>query len=269
MKSFFTPQEPDFLGKSPALRVRNLAFRYGKREILHDISFDVPPASVFAILGPNGSGKTTLLRSLNQILTPTSGEVFLGEHDLLKMRPECRAKFVAYAPQRTALSGLSVFDSVLLGRLPHRTFNSARHDNQKTYEVLERLNLVEKATQTLDTLSGGELQKVSLARVLAQEPRLILLDEPTSALDWRNRAEILALLQEIAREYGVGVVLTIHDINDAIRYATRLLLLKEGKIITETKPSELSGESLSHVYGLPITIHEMYETRVAVAQPKT
>ncbi len=249
---------------SSRLLVHELSFQYGRRMILKDISFSVSPSFVLAILGPNGSGKTTLLRCLNQQLTPGSGKVTFGEHDLLRMTPGRRAKFVAYAPQRTASNGLSVFDSVLLGRLPHRTWHSHQTDLQKTWKVLERLELTEKSGVPLNSLSGGELQKVALARVLAQEPRLVFLDEPTSALDWKNRAEILTLLRKIAHEDGLTIVLTIHDVNDAIRFADRLLLLKNGEIVTETVPKDLKGETLSIVYGLPIEIHEIEGKRTAL-----
>ena len=254
------------LGHGEPLRVDSVVFRYGKREILRGVSFEVPPGCVFAILGPNGSGKTTLLRCLNQILMPTSGQVCLGKHDLLKMCPERRAKFVAYAPQRTVSSGLTVFDSVLLGRLPHRTWNSGRTDEQKVRDVLARLDLTEKALRPLDTLSGGELQKAALARVLAQEPRLILLDEPTSALDWKNRTEILRLLRRIAREDGVSILPTIHDINDVLRHADRLLLLKNGEAAAEAAPEDMAETRLSEVYELPIRIHEIQGMRTAFVQ---
>lgn len=256
---------PRFHTAENVLDVRNLSFKYESIEILHDISFQVPQKTVFAILGPNGSGKTTLLRCLNRLLTPSSGSVRLENCDLWNMRPGERAKYVAYAPQRTAVSGLSVFDSVLLGRLPHRRWNSATLDAKKTWEVLERLNLTEKASRTLDTLSGGELQKVQMARVLVQEPKLILLDEPTSALDWKNRAEILTLLEEIVQKDGVSVILTIHDINDALAHAHRLLLLHRGEIVTQTTPSTVSNAELSEVYGLPVQLHDLRGRRVALS----
>lgn len=249
----------------PLLKVQNLTFHYAKTQILHEISFEVPKDSVFAILGPNGSGKTTLLRCLNQLLRPKSGEVWLENQNILKLTPQVRARKIAYAPQRTAVSGLSVFDSVLLGRLPHRTWNSARTDTEKTWKVLERLNLAEKAHRPLDSLSGGELQKAAMARVLAQEPQLILLDEPTSALDWKNRVEILSLLAEIAKKDGLGIVLTLHDINDALSYADQLLLLRKGKIAAQTVPDALTGELLTEIYGLPIEIHELNGRRLALS----
>jgi len=265
-KSLSPSSDSSILNQNQAnLCVNGLNFQYGKREILKDISFSVPNSAVFAILGPNGSGKTTLLRCLNHLLIPNSGNVAFGPFDFLRMAPEKRAKLAAYAPQRTAVNSLSVFDSVLLGRLPHRTWFSRETDLQKTREVLKRLNLEEKSNAALDSLSGGELQKVSLARVLAQEPKLVFLDEPTSALDWKNRTEILSLLRKIAREDGLSIVLTIHDINDAIQFADRLLLLKNGRIIQETSPECLTSETLSMVYDLPIEIHEINGKRTALA----
>lgn len=261
----FSPSSGTSRLSLPELQVHELNFRYGKRTILKNISFSISSSCLFAILGPNGSGKTTLLRCLNQQLTPNSGQVTFGTLDLLRISPERRAKFVAYAPQRAATNGLTVFDSVLLGRRPHRTWYSRQTDLQKTREVLERLNLTEKSNVPLNSLSGGELQKVALARVLAQEPQLIFLDEPTSALDWKNRAEILALLRQFAREDGLTIVLTIHDVNDALRFADRLLLLKHGEIVTETAPEDLTAETLSQVYGLPIEIHEIEGKRTALA----
>ena len=236
------------------LTVQKLGFHYGNRAILHDVSFDVAPGTVFAVLGPNGSGKTTLIRCINSILRARLGTVTLHGERIDKMSVERIAKMVAYMAQRGETSGLTVFDTVLLGRKPLITWQASRRDLELVENMLAQLDLHDKSLRPIGQLSGGEQQKVALARILVQDAKLLLLDEPTSALDVKNRFEILSLLQTFVRDRGLIALLSIHDINDALRFADRLLFLKSGGVIAIETPDTLSEQTVEQVFGLPVKI---------------
>lgn len=238
------------------LQVERLSFQYGRNRILNDISFEVGGGTMLSILGPNGSGKTTLLRCIGTFLTPQQGTVFLNEERLDFLTPEKMAKRVAYMSQRTEVSGLTVFDAVLLGRKPYMNWQPTEADFEKVEQMLSRLELTDKALRPVDRLSGGELQKVALARILVQEAELLLLDEPTSALDMKNRIEILSLLRKFTHERNVIAFLSIHDLNDALRFTDRLLLLKNGKLFADETPKTLTEKTVEAVYGLNVELHE-------------
>ena len=238
-----------------SLKIQHLDFSYGKRDVLSDVSFEASKGEILAILGPNGSGKSTLLRCLNRILRPKRGEVLLDDQRIGSLTAEKRAQWIAYVPQKLDTAPLSVFESVLMGRKPYFTWNASKTDLEKVEAILDRLDLTSLARRPVDQLSGGECQKAALARVLVQEPKLLLLDEPTSALDLKNQVEILTLLQKVARERNLIVLLTMHDINVAVRYADRFLLLQKGKLVGDVMRGGLTSELIESVYGLPVEIH--------------
>lgn len=238
------------------LQVERLSFRYGNNRILNDISFRIASGTMVAVLGPNGSGKTTLLRCVASFLKPQTGTVLLDGKNVDSLSPEKMAKHVAYLSQRAEVSGLTVFDAVLLGRKPYMNWRPTAADFEKTGRMLQRLDLADKALRPIDRLSGGEMQKVSLARVLVQEAGLLLLDEPTSALDLKNRVEILSLLRRFVHEHRLTILLSIHDLNDALRFTDRLLLLKDGHLFADETPETLTGSVVESVYGLPVEMHE-------------
>ncbi len=246
------------------LKVERLNFQYGKNRILNDVSFDVAYGTMLAILGPNGSGKTTLIRCIGSILKPQTGTLLLDDERIDSLSLEKMSRLIAYMPQRTEVSGLTVFDAVLLGRKPYMNWQPTAEDFEKVEQMLHRLELADKALRPIERLSGGEMQKVSLARILVQEARLLLLDEPTSALDLKNRVEILSLLRQFIHERSLIVLLSIHDLNDALRFADRLLLLKGGNLFADETPDTLDGHVIESVYGLPVELYETMTSKIIV-----
>ena len=237
------------------LQVNDLAFSYGRRAILSDVSFEVQSGEIVAVLGPNGSGKSTLLRCINKILRPHHGQVHLDKHSIAALTAERIASLIAYVPQRIETASLSVFDAVLLGRKPYFTWFAGANDYAMVEAMLERLELDALSNRPIDRLSGGEAQKVALARALVQEPQLLLLDEPTSALDMKNQVEILTLLREIVSERNIMALLSIHDLNLAIRHADRFLLLRDGRLLGDLRRDGLMPTLIEQVYGLAVEIH--------------
>ncbi len=237
------------------LDVEKLVFDYGRCRVLSDVSFRVAAGETVAVLGPNGSGKSTLFRCLNGILRPRRGIIRLHEKNVAEFSAEAIAKNIAYVPQRIEATPLSVFDAVLLGRKPYFTWMPSAADYDAVENILDRLELSPFAQRPLDRLSGGETQKVALARALVQEPELLLFDEPTSALDLKNQVSILSMLRDVVRERNIMAILSMHDINIAIRYADRFLLLRRGTVIGDVRQDGLTPEMIELVYGLPVEIH--------------
>ncbi len=248
------------------LKIEHLTFCYGTRKILSDVSFEIPSGCIAALLGPNGSGKTTLLRCLDQFLSPQSGTVLLGETPVKSFSSNALARKIAYMPQRTEVTGLTVFDTVLLGRKPYITWKPRPMDYERVEKTLRRLGLLDKALRTLDQLSGGELQKVTLGRIFVQEPELILPDEPTSALDLRNRIEIMRHLTHFVRHHQAAVLMSIHDLNDAFRIAHRFIFLKNGTLYADVAPEAVTEEILSNVYEIPLEIHTYKGKRIVLSK---
>ncbi len=243
------------LRTTEGLNVEHVDFEYSRHRILSDVSFRVKPGEIVAVLGPNGSGKSTLFRCLNGILKKKRGTVRLCGENVANSSAETVARKIAYVPQRIEATPLSVFDAVLLGRKPYFTWFAAEKDYEAVERILARLELASFAHRPLDRLSGGEIQKVALARALVQEPDLLLLDEPTSALDLKNQVGVLSMLRETVRERNIMAVLSMHDINIAIRYADRFLLLRQGTVVGDVRQDGLTPEMIEQVYGLPVEIH--------------
>lgn len=236
------------------LNVQNLHFNYPGRMVLKDVSFSAKSSGFLAILGTNGTGKTTLLKCINRILKPDAGTVYIGKESIAALSRNERAQRLGYVEQQRSGSRTTVFNAVLLGRKPYIHWDVTQNDMLITNHALETLGLSEHALRYLDELSGGELQKVVIARALAQEPQLLLMDEPTSSLDLKNQLEVLSLIQQITRERGIAAVVTMHDINLALRFADRFILLKDKQIYAEGGQEIITPENIEAVYSVPIML---------------
>jgi iron complex transport system ATP-binding protein len=228
------------------LDLRSVAVSLGGREVVHDVSCSLPTGGWLGVLGPNGAGKSTLLRAIAG-LTEHRGTVSLDGRDTASMRRRDLAVRIALVPQEpTVPEGATVVDYVSLGRTPHiRYFGSVgRHDRDVVAEVLGALDLSEVAQRPVAALSGGEAQRVFVARALAQEPSLLLLDEPTTSLDVGRQQEVLELIESLRRDRGVTVVSALHDLSLAGQFADRLLLLHEGNHVAEGSPGEVLTEQV-------------------------
>lgn len=236
------------------LDVRDLSFQYGTVDVLREIGFSVDRGKLTVILGPNGVGKTTLLKCLNRIFRPKTGAVYINGRNILAMGVGEIAGQVSYVAQKNECGRLTVFDAVLMGRTPHMGLKAGALDIQKTHAVMAHLNLEQMSLKYLDCLSGGELQKTAIARALVQETGLLLMDEPTASLDLKNQTEILDLIRHIARAHDMAVVMTMHDLNSALRYADQYICLKDCRIMGAGDITEITPELVTRVYGLPVEI---------------
>jgi iron complex transport system ATP-binding protein len=203
-------------------------------------------------------GKTTLLKCVNAIHRPMRGAVMVEERDVLAMRPDEIALSIGYVAQRSEPARLTVFDAVLMGRKPHIRWRVARHDLEMVESALRRLHLDGLALRHIDRLSGGELQKVAIARALVQEPRLLLLDEPTSSLDLKSQVDILTMIRRVVDEHRIGAIMTMHDLNTALRYADKVIFLKDGAIHSHGCARQVTRETIEEVYGLPVHVHHVH-----------
>ncbi len=249
------------------LEVDNLTFGYHGTRVLEDICFSIRKGSVTAILGPNGVGKTTLIKCLNRILTPWKGKVAVKKIDISGMSIKDIAKRISYVAQKNDAPKMTVFDAVLMGRFPHTKYMAGKKDLEKVAAVMKKLNLSSMGLKHLDRLSGGELQKVAIARALVQETDLLLLDEPTSSLDLRNQTQILELIRHIVHGHNIAAVMTMHDLNSALRYADYYICLKGKSIFDSGRISEITPETISDVYGVKVDIinHKGYPVVVPAA----
>lgn len=246
------------------LEVQNLACAYDGRSVLENLCLAARPGEVLALIGPNGVGKSTLMRAMARLLRPSRGRVLLAGRDLWRTAPRDVARQLALAPQASGTqSPVTVEQAVALGRAPHRGWllPLTAQDRIATDRALEQTGLGSLRDRRVTELSGGEQQRVVLARVLAQEPQVLLLDEPTSHLDLKYQSGILGLVHRLAHQEGLTVVISLHDLNLAALYADRLALLGEGQLLAVGPPAEvLTSERLTQVYGVPVivTSHPLY-----------
>ncbi len=243
---------------APPLAASRLGVTLGHARIIHNVSLTVHSGEWLAVIGPNGAGKSTLLKAICELL-PHEGQVLLGVKPTQSLTPKQRAQAIAYAPQVPTLPPtMLVHDYVLLGRTPHLGYLgiTGPRDSRIADETLERLDLTPFATRGLGSLSGGEQQRVVLARALAQQSPILLLDEPTTALDLGHQQQLMELIDRLRREKNLTVITTLHDLNLASQYADRLLLLAHGAAVADGPPSEvLTTELIATHYGAAIDIH--------------
>ena len=246
------------------LTVQGIRFHYPGRPVLEEASFAVEKGEVLAILGTNGTGKTTLLKCLNRILTPAAGTVLIKDEPISAFSRNALAQKMGYVEQQRNGSRATVFNTVLLGRKPYIRWDITQNDIAIAAQSLETLGLEEYALRYLDELSGGELQKVVIARALAQEPEILLMDEPTSSLDLKNQIEVVNLIRQISRERGIAAVVAMHDLNLALRFADRFILLKDKTIYAAGGSEMMTPENIEAVYAVPVTIVVHNGSRVVI-----
>lgn len=239
------------------LRIENLTFGYDNRHILQDLNLHMAAGRFIAILGVNGSGKSTLLKNLNGILQPQSGTILVDSKDLKTMSGNNIARHIGYMPQKSTPSSCTVFDAVLLGRKPHISWSVSEKDLKVVTDTLLRLGLEDYALRRTTELSGGEMQKVVIARALAQEPKILLLDEPISHLDIKNQMDTLSLLKRITAELQLTVVVVIHDLSLALRFADRFVLLKNGTLYAEGDQRTITAKNIKEVFHIDAEIHHI------------
>lgn len=239
------------------LELKNIEFSYNGSPVLRGIEFDVKKGDVVSILGVNGAGKSTLLKCINGILKPQKGEIFIDHTNIKKTSRTEIAKALAYVPQRSEQSFITVFDAVLLGRKPYIKWDVTKNDIEITERVLSALGLKKLSLRYINELSGGEFQKVVIARALVQQPKVILLDEPTNNLDPKNQFEVMDIIKEISKKKGIASVIVMHNVNLAVRLSDRFVLLKEGKVFAEGGLEIITKDNIEKVYGVSVTVENI------------
>lgn len=234
--------------------IDNVGFTYSSRPALKDVTFEVDGGEVVAVVGPNGSGKSTLLRCINNILEPDTGSILIEGDDTSDLGRREVAKRFGYVPQQQS-GGFptTVFDTILMGRKPHIDWKPTEEDLEIVEDVIERMELGDLAMRDINELSGGQQQKVVMARALAQEPSVLLLDEPTSNLDLKHQLQVLDVAKA-QTEHGVSVFLVIHDLNLAVRYSDKILLLDEGEVHAAGGIEVLSPDNIEPVYDVKVSV---------------
>lgn len=251
------------------ITVRYLSFRYKPdRPVLEQITFDGQKGECIAVLGNNGAGKSTLIKCLNRILQPREGCVLVDGNSIGEMKRQEIARNMAYVAQKNEWDRLTVFDSVLLGRKPYIKLGPTDQDIAIVSDIIKKMGLEPFQLRYVDELSGGEAQKVMLAQALAQQPRVLLLDEPTSNLDLKNQYEVLDIVRDISKDEGICAIIVIHDINLAMRYCDRFLLIKDSRVYAYGGPEIITEKSIRDVYGMDVVITETHGVKIVVPMPQ-
>ena len=241
------------------LEIRDLRFRYTKRSpfVLNGVNLTLYDGEIGILLGKNGSGKTTLFQNILGITKPESGSIRFDGEDLLSMNRVARAQRIAYVPQTISFGALSVFDTVLMGRVSYFGYKAGHEDEEVVERILRDMRLENYAARNVDQLSGGERQKIAIARALAQEPRLLVFDEPTGNLDIANEQLIIEEARRVAREKGIGVLTSLHDLNQALELGNRFFLMKDGQIRHAGGSEILTEDLIYEIFGAEVRVVEI------------
>ncbi len=235
-------------------RIEDVSFSYNGRNVLDGISLTLARGSFNTIVGPNASGKTTLLKLMQRILSAKHGVVMLNDFDIRHYRHKDIAKIIGSVPQSTGIeSDFTVYDIVLMGRYPHqsRFQDESKEDAEVVRRSMEAAEVWHLKDKHVNRLSGGESQRVVVARALAQEPEVLLLDEPTSHLDIHHQIELLSMVRFLSQEHGLTVVTVLHELNFALHYSDTIILLHQGRIYAQGVPQQVLTEAvIKEVYGI-------------------
>jgi len=240
------------------LKIKGITFKYASEPVLKKVTMELGEGEILGLIGPNGAGKSTLIKCIDKILKPVNGSILLDGQEIKKMTRREIAKHIGYVPQASpGCFPVTVFDMVLMGRYPRTGWGSSDRDIEKVAEVMELLKIERFTLRNFNTLSGGEKQKVMLARALAQEPEVLLLDEPTSNLDIKHQLEVMDVIRDVVKQKGISAVVAIHDLNLAARYADKLAMLHKGSIFAGGHPEVvLTYENVKKVYGVEAEVRK-------------
>ncbi|WP_294155615.1 ABC transporter ATP-binding protein [uncultured Clostridium sp.] len=241
-----------------AISVKNLTVAYEKNTIISDMDLSIPKGQISIIIGANGCGKSTLLKTISRINKPENGDIYINKKNIRKIKEKDIAKEVAFLPQGpVAPSGLTVRELVAYGRFPHQKMIGGlnSHDKEIIDWAINETGLSEFKDREVENLSGGQRQRAWIAMTLAQETEIIMLDEPTTYLDMSYQLEVLEVLQKLNREKNITVVIVLHELNNACRFADNIVGLKKGKVICQGKPIDvINKENLKEIYGIDASL---------------
>ena len=241
------------------LKVENLRFRYGSHgtPVLRGVDLELEQGQIGILLGKNGSGKTTLFKNILGIHSPGGGSIRFDGEDLLKMPRRERARRIAYVPQDIHFGALSVFDSILMGRISYFGLKAGPEDYEAVEKILREMGLEAFAQRNVEELSGGERQKVAIARAMAQEPKLMVFDEPTGNLDIANEQLIMSEAKKLAREKHIGILSSLHDLNQALSFGDRFFFLKDGVVKYAGGPECINEAVIRDVFDVDVRIAQL------------
>jgi iron complex transport system ATP-binding protein len=239
------------------ISIRQLDFAYGSRQVLHGVDFGVGSGELVSVLGMNGSGKSTLLKCITGLLRPSQGEVEINGRSTGSLSRQELAQNIGYLPQNSQPVDCTVFEAVLIGRKPHLGWQVNDNDLAETSRILSLTGLSDYADRSTLHLSGGELQRVAIARTLAQQPSVLLLDEPVNHLDIRSQIDVMDLIRSLTLQLGIATIAVMHDLNMALRFSDRFVLMQEGQVRAAGGQEVMTAENIREVYQLHVVRHEL------------
>lgn len=250
------------------LTCENLNFSYGRggKPVLRGTSLELEQGQIGIVLGKNGSGKTTLFKNILGIQTPGSGKIRFDGENLLKMNRRERARHIAYVPQHIHFGDLSVFDSILMGRVSYFGLKASRSDYLAVEKLIEDMGLQEFANRSAEELSGGEKQKIAIARAMAQEPKLMIFDEPTGNLDIANEQLIMEEAKKLAREKNISILSSLHDLNQALTFGDKFFLMKDGVIKYTGGKACITEQTIRDIFDVDVKIAQIDGRTVVLRQ---
>ena len=241
------------------LKIDGLQFRYSKHgaPVLSGADLELGQGEIGIVLGKNGSGKTTLFKNILGIEKPQSGKITFDAENLLKMHRRERARKIAYVPQHIHFGDLSVMDSVLMGRVSYFGMKAGKEDYEAVEKILEDMGLQDFANRSAEALSGGEKQKIAIARAMAQEPKLMIFDEPTGNLDIANERLIMEEAKKLARQKNISILSSLHDLNQAMEFGDRFFLMKDGVVKYAGGRECITEEVIRDIFDVDVKIAQV------------
>ncbi len=246
------------------IEIKDLSFRYSRfsDNVLSGVSLTLDDGEIGILLGKNGSGKTTLFGNILGINHPATGSILFDGKDITRLSRRERARLIAYVPQHIHFGELSVFDSIMLGRISYFGLSAGSEDISAVNRIIDEMGLSSIANRNAEELSGGEKQKVAIARALAQEPKLLIFDEPTGNLDIANEQLIIRESKKLSREKGISILSSLHDLNEALDLGDRFFFLKDGRILFEGGIDVFSQETITKTFDAKVRITEVSGKKV-------